>query len=198
MRNHGGFEGNAQTLRIVARNERKVVVDGTSHGLNLAYRTLAAVLKYDRRIPRSRRPEDRLVKGYYLEEAGLVRRIKAAVVGDEGAVGVKTLECAIMDVADDIAYSTFDLEDSFKAGFLSPAAMLSSPRGLLDAVAAKVAEALGREIGPADVLAVFADLFANLQSDAETTRSPRSPTDGGHRRTSPARRTCARRSRRIL
>ena len=96
-------------------------------GLNLTYRTLAAVLKYDNCIP-LRRSESPLVKGYYLSEEGLVKRIKEHVVGPDIADGMeggfKTIECQIMDVADDIAYSTYDLEDALKTGFVSPMSMI--------------------------------------------------------------------------
>jgi dGTPase len=43
-----------------------------------------------------------------------------------------------MDVADDIAYSTYDLEDSFKARFLTPTSMLAIDDRILEAVAAEV------------------------------------------------------------
>jgi dGTPase len=85
MRKDGGFEGNAQTLRILAVTERKLVRDSggapsSAYGLNLTYRSLASVLKYDRPIKRvrpgsSREPE----KGYYASEQDLVREIKKRV-----------------------------------------------------------------------------------------------------------------------
>jgi len=90
MREYGGFEGNAQTLRILSKLERKVssAAGRSSHrsltydgrlGLNLTYRTLASTLKYDQMIPHRRGKEYPLVKGYYSEEAELVARIKTAV-----------------------------------------------------------------------------------------------------------------------
>ena len=103
--------------------------------MNLTSRTLAAVLKYDRIIPRSRRIGQKLVKGYYATEADLVAKIKADVMGPDPGIpkhGFRTIECSIMDLADDIAYSTYDLEDCFKAGFLTPAAILSTPTDVLD------------------------------------------------------------------
>jgi dGTPase len=140
----GGFEGNAQTLRILARLEKKEtkhypsvseepqpVVDNQDfrHGLNVTYRSLASVLKYDKQIPQA--PEDRKddekekpVKGYYFTEAGLVEDIKQNILGAHHD-DVKTIECGIMDIADDIAYSTYDLEDSMKAGFISPLKILA-------------------------------------------------------------------------
>ncbi|AWM88273.1 dGTP triphosphohydrolase [Microvirga sp. 17 mud 1-3] len=138
MQGHGGFEGNAQTLRIISRLEKKETIALTNGervpfdengrdlrcGLNLTFRSLASVLKYDDPIPERKgdRPKkDGAMKGYYREDIDLVRRVKAAVLGDEKYQGnFKTIECSIMDIADDIAYSTYDLEDVFKSGFLTP------------------------------------------------------------------------------
>lgn len=124
MREFGGFEGNAQTLHILVDVERKAVADGSSLrydcGLDLCYRTLAAILKYDVIIPFDRSTHDaKLSKGYYQCDASLVAKIKEAVApGHSGKF--KTVECQIMDLADDIAYSTYDLEDSMQAGFVTP------------------------------------------------------------------------------
>ena len=121
----GGFEGNAQTLRILSRIEKKRTkglpavefIDGQDMraGLNLTYRTLASILKYDKKIP-VREKGARVEKGYYEEEAALVREIKEHLTGIKGYTEpIKTIECQIMDIADDIAYSTYDLEDAMKA-----------------------------------------------------------------------------------
>ena len=140
MREHGGFEGNAQTLRIVAKLEKRER-RGRAHqsgqsedgrvGLNLTYRTLAALLKYDKPIPPRRIRRRGPVKGYYGSEAALVSRVKQHVLGladdevpESGAF--KTIECHIMDIADDIAYSTYDLEDALKTGFVTPMSMISA------------------------------------------------------------------------
>ena len=140
MKEYGGFEGNAQTLRILARVEKKVI-DGDAHadacgisetgvdrrlGLNLTYRTLASVLKYDDLIPLRRRRAASLKKGYYSSEKELVDRIKAQVgISKIKGTKFKTIECQIMDISDDIAYSTYDLEDAMKGGFTHPIALLS-------------------------------------------------------------------------
>jgi len=137
MKDHGGFEGNAQTLRIITRLEKKGEYvepysgrgnKDTRLGLNLTYRTLASILKYDQKIPinNSDRKKDGICKGYYSSEEEIVKKIKKNVIGKQKYKGdFKTIECQIMDVADDIAYSTYDLEDSLKAGFLSPMEILS-------------------------------------------------------------------------
>ncbi|KWU19216.1 hypothetical protein AS149_13305 [Burkholderia cenocepacia] len=146
---HGGFEGNAQTLRIVSATEQKLVSDSTgapsnAFGLNLTMRALASVLKYDRLIPLERRDGSALVKGYYDSEKELVSNIKDAIA--PGHVGeFKTIECSIMDLADDIAYSTYDLEDSLHAGFVTPYSLfdaLANQSPIADAVLEKTNKAL--------------------------------------------------------
>jgi dGTPase len=156
MRNHGGFEGNAQSLRIVSRLEKKVTLrpdeddftpfdeDGNDLrcGLNLTYRTMASLLKYDVMIPErasDREDPNSVMKGYYAEDESLVSEIKRNVLGvDDFEESFKTIECSIMDIADDIAYSTYDLEDNFKAGFLTPMRLFS----LDDEVYAEVAKTI--------------------------------------------------------
>jgi dGTPase len=77
MHSEGGFEGNAQTLRILAKLEKKVHTGNLENvvgfedqkdcrvGLNLTFRTLASILKYDKKIPIKRSQNKALVKGYY-------------------------------------------------------------------------------------------------------------------------------------
>lgn len=162
MLKYGGFEGNAQTLRIVAKLEKKIRDSSDErHGLNLTYRTLAAILKYDRKIPRSRRDGSKIVKGYYESEAALVGRIKEAVLGGKSKERkFKTVECSIMDLADDIAYSTYDFEDSLKAGFLTPGSILSSSKNLVKKVSEKVEKELNYSFSSAEVIKVFAEIFS--------------------------------------
>jgi dGTPase len=171
MKKHGGFEGNAQTLRILSKLEKKVrrkqPESGDDRaGLNLTYRLLAGILKYDREIPLTRGKRASLVKGYYQSEAPLVERIKEAVCG-RPIRKFKTLECSIMDVADDIAYSTYDLEDALKASFLTPASILASTPDLLESVASKVSEQVGAKITGDFILSTFIDMFSGLTSDSD-------------------------------
>ena len=91
---------------------------------------MASILKYDRIIPvtKDHRTQQGVVaepcKGYYKSEDELVSQIKRAVGGTDEK-RFKTIECSIMDVADDIAYSTYDIEDAFAAVFLNPISILS-------------------------------------------------------------------------
>ena len=194
MLGHGGFEGNAQTLRLIARIEKKVTTEFPSVsqtartvdtststdlrlGLNLTYRALGSILKYDRVIQETQPArenagsEKKPVKGYYASESRLVERIKSHVApGYEGEF--KTVECHIMDVADDIAYSTYDLEDAFKANFLSPVAMISKDDAFKERIASKVRESLRTKLTEAaetetkfeisDVNNILGELFKPL------------------------------------
>lgn len=146
MKKHGGFEGNAQTIRILTRLEKKeietlpIVNKGkdTRAGLNLTYRSIASVLKYDQVIPQKRTKKSAVVKGYYLTEAPLVSDIRSTIAPGCKPGEFKTVECSIMDLADDIAYSTYDLEDAFKAGFLSPLSMAAADNSLKQRIASVV------------------------------------------------------------
>ena len=185
MIEHGGFEGNAQTLRIVSILEKKatadksgygVLEDGTDQrrGLDLCLRTLAAILKYDEPIPdkRDKATHKKAKKGYYASEALLVDRVKKAVIGDyTTSKKFKTVECHIMDLADDIAYSTYDLEDAFKAGFLSPLDLLSADNSLLRQVSNEITDA--GEVGPVtpkDVRAILLGVFETYLQDEHTSQ----------------------------
>jgi dGTPase len=180
MRQKGGFEGNAQTLRILARLEKRQKFGNSSAagispegndrrvGLNLTYRTLASVLKYDREIPYDRRITDGLAKGYYRSEANIVRNIKKYVTGvDDYSGPFKTLECQIMDIADDIAYSTYDLEDSFKAHFITPLSMFGAPKQLMKEVAARVQKSLGTPYTAGQVIKCLQGVFSELFNSEE-------------------------------
>jgi len=165
----GGFEGNAQTLRILCRLEKKerikdlqtgIGLDGHDErlGLNLAYRSLASILKYDRQIPqRAIRPRAKPTKGYYVSEAPVVRQIKQKVA--PGYVGRKfrTIECSIMELADDIAYSTYDLEDALKAGFTSPLNMISTSQNVLERIRKK----LGNRLSTKEISDRIFDFFGS-------------------------------------
>lgn len=150
MAKHGSFEGNAQTLRILTRLENRYVRNSPESddgvfseplGLNLLYRTIASVIKYDREIPSEINLElldqGKLAKGYYKDDSAVVAQARLAVLGQACESGaLRTIECQIMDLADDIAYSTYDLEDCMIAGLTHPLDLIS----ISDEVSAQVAE----------------------------------------------------------
>ncbi|MFM9890719.1 MAG: deoxyguanosinetriphosphate triphosphohydrolase family protein [Rickettsiales bacterium] len=175
MIGYGGFEGNAQTIRILTRLEKKEMgarLEDTDKGsenrvgLNLCFRTIAASIKYDREIP-LQRDTAKLIKGYYGSEAPLVEKIKKAIApslkkGDK----FKTIECQIMDIADDIAYSTYDLEDSFKAGFISPITILAGGSELFEEVAKTINKRTpDLSMKAAEVASILKRSFARLIPD---------------------------------
>ena len=132
-------------------------------GLNLTYRTLGSVLKYDRCIPVKRRNDAALVKGYYRSEQKLVEKVKSAVLGTGNVIDseFKTIECGIMDLADDIAYSTYDLEDAFKAGFVTPIQLVAAASD--QAIAASLEQKTG--LSQDDILERILDLFESRIAD---------------------------------
>jgi dGTPase len=158
MKQHGGFEGNAQTLRILTKLEKKEIgrrailtsgKDDIRVGLNLTYRSIASILKYDDEIPASRSKNSDVRKGYYGTEAPLINDIRSKVAPGCRVGKFKTIECSIMDLADDIAYSTYDLEDAFKAGFLSPISMAAADNLLKQKIAAVVNKKMQKEYSKA-------------------------------------------------
>lgn len=136
MRDHGGFEGNAQTLRIVSRLEP--YSDG--HGMNLTRRTLLGFIKYPafiddlwHTIPEHdssrafiKADDWRPAKGLYTDDKTTFEWIIAPLSDadknnfsqakpiDEyrSKTLFKSLDAAIMELADDIAYAVHDLEDA--------------------------------------------------------------------------------------
>lgn len=129
----GGFEGNAQTLRIVSRLEPKVIgEDGTSLGLNLTRASLDATCKYpwtsEHPLPD---PGGRLKYGVYPDDEAVFRWMRQDAPGR-----VRCIEAEVMDLSDDIAYSVHDFEDAVMNGYLDPA-RLADPaehEALLDAI----------------------------------------------------------------
>lgn len=148
MRGYGGFEGNAQTIRVITRLEKKERVPQIldAHGgdlrvgLNLTARVIASALKYDKKIPLVRKTDENLVKGYYDSERMVINQIKSCLVENphDLAYPFKTVECGIMDIADDIAYSTYDIEDGLKAEFLTPYDILTADHEIYEQIAEKL------------------------------------------------------------
>lgn len=92
MANHGGFDHQRQTMRIVTLLEDRYI---EFPGLNLTYEVREGLVKHDTDYDVTD------ATGYEPEKAG-------------------TLECQLSNLADEIAYNTADLEDGLRSGVLDP------------------------------------------------------------------------------
>ncbi|MFT4928732.1 MAG: dGTPase [Phenylobacterium sp.] len=145
MRDHGGFEGNGQTLRIQAVLEPYTV----DHGMNMARRTLLGLLKYPstlNQLKRRQQPENddhRTIqsddwvpaKGVFNDDQQVLDWIlqpltdadrqlftsltPAKSPAHHSKTRFKSLDASMMEIADDIAYGVHDLEDAIVVGNVS-------------------------------------------------------------------------------
>jgi dGTPase len=168
------FEGNAQTLRLVTRLENRLGrlnavqdVYNEPRGLNLAVGTLASILKYDVEWSGPHfRPNGMpaISKAYYPEEAETVRLLKERL---QVSGRLYTVECQIMDLADDIAYSAYDLEDAMEGSIISPFDLISVDDDTLTRITADAAAQLKKReqdstLTPRDVLRELASVFGTI------------------------------------
>lgn len=109
----GGYEGNAQTLRILMRLEKK---HHAYRGLNLTLRTLLGVIKYPRLQEEAVRQRDGKPKFIYnddYEEVNSKLQEKGAIIT------ARSIDMQVMDLADEIAYAAHDLEDCLSIGYFT-------------------------------------------------------------------------------
>jgi dGTPase len=138
MRGAGGFEGNGQTLRILTRLEEF----SKDAGANLSRRTLLGTLKYPIAYSDAlERPQrecdvtsatgtvlldrkaDKPPKCYLDSEKDVVEWMLAPLRAEEASAvtdkRLRSLDCSIMNLADDISYGVHDLEDAVALGLVS-------------------------------------------------------------------------------
>ncbi|KOV98533.1 deoxyguanosinetriphosphate triphosphohydrolase [Streptomyces sp. NRRL B-1140] len=118
----GGFEGNAQSLRLLTRIEPKRFTQERSVGLNLTRAALDAATKYP--WPRGAHPTDPASNkfGVYEDDRPVFDWLR------KDAPGVRTcFEAQVMDWSDDVAYSVHDVEDGLHAGHIDPNCLHADP-----------------------------------------------------------------------
>lgn len=117
--NIGGFEGNAQTLRILTRLEPKVFhEDGRSAGVNLTRASLDAAVKYPWTKDEAPTRGNGIISTkfcVYPDDEPVFRWLKR-----RSPARIKPMECQVMDLADDIAYSVHDVEDAIVSNSFDP------------------------------------------------------------------------------
>ena len=119
----GGFEGNAQSFRILVRLEPKTISDqGLSAGLNLTRATLDASIKYPWAAGENEKLPTKF--GVYQDDLAHFNWAKSTSSSSNSSNSSdnkfsKPLEAQIMDWSDDVAYSVHDFEDALQAGLIS-------------------------------------------------------------------------------
>ncbi|KRC59385.1 hypothetical protein ASE14_16790 [Agromyces sp. Root81] len=135
-----GFEGNAQSYRILTALD---VSEAAPRGLNLTAAVRTAVAKYPwtRYIDAEPFGDGPLPRGLRRTGQGVdVAKYSAygidALDLDQARAGLppmqQSLECSIMDIADDVAYSIHDVDDFYRAGVLSQGAVAREFRGWVE------------------------------------------------------------------
>jgi dGTPase len=149
----GGFEGNAQTLRLLTRLEAKRVhADGRPAGLNLTRASLDAVTKYPWGLDENRWGTSKF--GFYADDTEVFRWYR----GSEPD-GRRCLEAQAMDWSDDVAYSVHDVEDAVASGRVDLRALRSPPE--MAQVIAVTRELYARDLDETELSEALARLLAS-------------------------------------
>lgn len=119
----GGFEGNAQTMRILVRLEPKVTGPNRRPlGVNLTRASLDAVAKYPWARGEGPDPKKSSRKySVYADDMEIFEWMRQRAPRHK-----RCLEAQLMDISDDIAYSVHDVEDAIQQRLANPAVLLSA------------------------------------------------------------------------
>lgn len=146
----GGFEGNAQTLRLLTRIEPKVFgEDGRSYGLNLTRASLDASCKYP--WPRAQGipdPSGRSKYGFFDDDTAAFEWLRAGAPDRR-----RCIEAQAMDLSDDIGYSVHDFEDAIVGGYIDVTAL--GARVDHDDLVNSMFEWIGGELTHDELIAAF-------------------------------------------
>jgi dGTPase len=149
----GGFEGNAQTLRLLTRLEAKRAhPDGRPAGLNLTRATLDAATKYPWR--RGHAPQPSTKFGVYDDDLDVFGWVRVGA-----PEGRRAFEAEVMDWSDDVAYSVHDVEDAVASGWLDPRRLRD--RADVEAVLAVAAEVYEPGLGADELGAALERVLAS-------------------------------------
>lgn len=149
----GGFEGNAQTLRILTRLEAKRShPDGRSAGLNLTRASLDATTKYP--WSRGDGPIPTRKFGVYEPDLPVFEWIRR-----DTRPRNRCLEAEVMDWSDDVAYSVHDVEDAIASGWIDVRVVHSVSE--MDAVLAVAGETYAPDLGADQLRAALERLLAS-------------------------------------
>ena len=155
----GGFEGNAQTLRLLSRIEPKVIDDaGQTRGLNLTRASLDASCKYPwgQSDGVAEAGGNQSVKfGYYEDDKEIFDFLRK-----DSPSSRKCIEAEVMDFADDVAYSVHDFEDAVVSGYVD-LKELSHESNHVE-LFSKIQSWAGPELSISDIESAFQRLSSNL------------------------------------
>ena len=171
MRPWGGFDHNAQSLRVVTLLERRYA---EFDGLNLSWETLEGLVKHN---------------GPLTDAAGrgLEGAVPQTILDFDAGFPLElhrfaSVEAQAAAIADDIAYDAHDIDDGLRAGLLSLDMLdaVSLPGGILAAVRARYpgldAVRTGHELMRRQITAMVEDAIATARANIEAL-SPRSVAD---------------------
>lgn len=162
----GGFEGNAQTFRILSRLETKIIdAGGTSRGLNLTRAALDAATKYPWRLEEAPKFGNQVKFGVYEDDLEVFQWMRSGA-----PAGTKCVEAQIMDFADDVAYSIHDFEDAIVEGLIDPRLLNdSSAQSLLIEEVAKWADG---ELSQEELEGALTSLRSNVNWITSFSQTP--------------------------
>jgi dGTPase len=136
MDSYGGFEGNAQTLRLLSETIWSDPTNEARQGMKPTRALLDGVLKY--KITRSETEGGKFV---YDDQRKYLAFVQPGANQKERAH--KSIECQIMEWSDDIAYSVADIVDGVRARFITPQRLRSwRGEGYADHIVSELMKAL--------------------------------------------------------